>query len=610
MTIPLTLKTSYPENSVGCMCGGTIEWDSVTALFSSRNIDRISSALGSPFGARGIFDAAGEFLDTIFGSGFMCGGQCPDSFADGVAISNYVGPRVAITQLRTAVGSSWPSSISASLAPTLDEVQAASTTFVSCLCALGYSTILDKVGGYVVSTGWTGTTDGVLNMVEDVMGTAMDGTPGSGGFCNSGHCPEFLARSILMYTRLGEAALTTNYGSFTPVDSSLISKTDMDTVVRNYPHCICSYFGEESTGDIFPVLRRKFTGDLPSGSDGWVALIMETLRGVYRASGLCSSGACRSVVSTLNSIVDGFATAGGGSSYCNSQNERACLGTSCFPLDGGNRGGSCSTCYQVPSGAQLPPFVHFDDQVDRSAYWVTCFMEKECPPEGVRGYAISMTFVIQATVDTFDEATFRQSLANSLGPAGSDIEGAVTSGQISLQVSGGSINVDSTINLYSPTVADTVVSSVNAWSPSTASAALGVTISSVSQATQTILTFAPPAPPPGAGAEGIGDDTGAIPAWIWPVIGGVGGALLLSLLAACICLRRRRTRKKRSTSPNAVTDPSSAVAVTDGIPMAEPVATLPMGIPIRAKFCTNCGAELEGIFCSQCGAKNEPALVA
>ena len=154
MTIPLTLKTSYPENSVGCMCGGTIEWDSVPALFSSRNIDRISSALGSPFGARGIFDAAGEFLDTIFGSGFMCGGQCPDSFADGVAISNYVGPRVAITQLRTAVGSSWPSSISASLAPTLDEVQAASTTFVSCLCALGYSTILDKVGGYVVSTGW------------------------------------------------------------------------------------------------------------------------------------------------------------------------------------------------------------------------------------------------------------------------------------------------------------------------------------------------------------------------------------------------------------------------------------------------------------------------
>ena len=241
-------------------------------------------------------------------------------------------------------------------------------------------------------------------------------------------------------------------------------------------------------------------------------------------------------------------------------------------------------------------------------------MEMECPPEGVRGYAISMTFVIQATVDTFDEATFRQSLANSLGPAGSDIEGAVTSGQISLQVSGGSINVDSTINLYSPTVADTVVSSVNAWSPSTASAALGVTISSVSQATQTILTFAPPAPPPGPGADpygvGIGDDTGAIPAWIWPVIGGVGGALLLSLLAACICLRRRRTRKKRSTSPNAVTDPSRAVAVTDGIPMAEPVATLPMGIPIRAKFCTNCGAELEGIFCSQCGTKNEPTLVA
>ena len=41
-----------------------------------------------------------------------------------------------------------------------------------------------------------------LNMIEDVLGTVMNGTTGSGGFCDTGACPAMVGSMMNLFTNI------------------------------------------------------------------------------------------------------------------------------------------------------------------------------------------------------------------------------------------------------------------------------------------------------------------------------------------------------------------------------------------------------------------------
>ena len=49
-------------------------------------------------------------------------------------------------------------------------------------------------------------------------------------------------------------------------------------------------------------------------------------------------------------------------------------------------------------------------------------MDSDCPPDGVLGYQLTTTFTIEATVESFNRAAFKQSFALLLAPVGSDLD--------------------------------------------------------------------------------------------------------------------------------------------------------------------------------------------
>jgi len=271
VTLPAALKSSFPENSVSCMCWSHWEWDIMFDTFSTHFGTIFDFSLLSSTSALQWFTATGAIMDYIFGSTMLCGGACPMMMADGSAVFDYALPRVALPIARNQDTSGyWPSNLGAGMSddlyPTAEEAMDTGVSTAACLCVIGYGTIATKVGTYIgqanndgVGSAWTDTTAGIINMIEDTTQTVFDGTTASGGFCDSGHCPDMAGKTMSMFARLAHAGLTSSYGGeFTPMDTTFMSVAELQTFANQGPHCFCSYWMPESPGDVFAAIRAQF----------------------------------------------------------------------------------------------------------------------------------------------------------------------------------------------------------------------------------------------------------------------------------------------------------------------------------------------------------------
>ena len=230
------------------------------------------------------------------------------------------------------------------------------------------------------------------------------------------------------------------------------------------------------------------------------------------------------------------------------------------------------------------------------------------------------TFTIAATIDTFAESVFKTKLAALLAPAGSDFEGTVTPEQISLSVSGGSIQVEASVSVYSESVAADVISTVDGLTPAAASSSLGYTVTGVTKAEKITKAFSADdmeAESLAGGQEAGGVGGVGLPVIVGAAAGGGGLLLLVIFLVWRKRIRKGKAKAKAKTQANGKTDPASTTTtevpmpielpMAAAVPMAATVATTVPMASEKLKFCSNCGTKLKESesqkFCVQCGTK-------
>ena len=160
------------------------------------------------------------------------------------------------------------------------------------------------------------------------------------------------------------AAATNPYGSgsYVAVSDGVLTHQRLEQMFRYSPQCMCAYFEPDSTGNIFPLIRRKETewrtNGFPSGSAGEVAgALFDVQRQAVRATKSCKSGACRLVFDSLFEMAD--AAAGSpGSTYCTADNSVTCTSSSC-PIPDGSAGNTTygSGCTPCNAATQVQPQV-------------------------------------------------------------------------------------------------------------------------------------------------------------------------------------------------------------------------------------------------------------
>ena len=568
VTFPATATASYPVSSVGCMCGIDYAGMMNAVIPAGTSVSGLVNSLSEPFNAP-YFDLLKRILTFLFGPGAMCGGQCPQAFEDGQVIGWTIG-----------MHSAWPSLIqsqvstaSVSQLPSEAQVVEFSAHTVGCWCSINYATIVSKVQSYVVPiSAFPPTGDGQpLNMIEDMLGTVMNGTSGSGGFCDTGACPAMVATMMNLFTNISIAVATNPFDNYVAFSNGILTHQRLEQITKYSPPCLCAYFEPDSTGDIFPLIRRKETewreNGFPSEIGAAAAALFDVQRQAVRATKSCKSGACRIVFENVFEVVTAAAGSPGGDS-CTVTTSATCTSSNCpLPTDGVSYAAGCDACTVATTRQpQLFPFGHLPNAIDAYTYWSTCAMSVECPAEGVRGYILSNTFTMAGSVDTFNLAQFKQNYAELLAPAGSTKEGSVTAADISATVSGGSVVVAAEVIIYNLIVKSEVETTMGSLTTAQASTAFGVAVTDITPLEVTEMSFPPPAPPPGPGTGFGGDQTGdgdAFPMWAIAVIiaaGVVALILLVVIIVVSICCCCKKKKKKETPVMQGIPMPGQLAA--------------------------------------------------
>ena len=145
---------------------------------------------------------------------------------------------------------------------------------------------------------------------------------------------------------------------------------------------------------------------------------------------------------------------------------------------------------------------------------------------------VRLAFVLSGSVDTFDRDAFTKSLAALLG---------VEPSAIALEVSAASVRVRATVNAESAEDAADLMATVDALTPETASARLGVTVESLEDA---VACDSSRGGSKDCGGEVIptADEGDAMPV---EYIGGAAALVVVLCVCACLCRKRRRAQKKQ-----------------------------------------------------------------
>jgi len=253
---------------------------------------------------------------------------------------------------------------------------------------------------------------------------------------------------------------------------------------------------------------------------------------------------------------------------CSAANVATCMtpATSggCFPLDQVTATGPCAVCYEPARSAitQGPPMSFTNDkQIDRTAFWTSCFVATDCPPEGVSGYVVTTTFTVDATVESFDataQASFKANYADMLNGASADLAGTFTAADVTLAISSGSIAIQASVVALSPAVSTTVEATINSMDATTISSTLGVTVNAIAPASVATANYVPPAPPgmvaPGMVAvvstEEVQNAVGmAMGVLIGITVGSTALVILLIVLIVVLCCCCKKKAKTADITP-------------------------------------------------------------
>jgi hypothetical protein len=479
----------------------------------------------------------------VFSDGFLCSADCERSQRDAMIIGLTVGfhfawPSMAVKDLPAAAESQLP--------PT-SQIITAVNDMTSCICSLNYTMMISSVEPYIVGTSmWPSTTDGWLSTADTLSGAIMNGTSGSGGWCDTGACPAMVGRMLALGSKMMVVAAENQYGSETYISPGIITAARLDTLFESSPHCLCSYFAPEHTGDIFPLVRRKIA-EVDNGFASATAertFVFDTVLQVIRATKACVSGACRDVFSVIFDTVDAMAAnplapSGTSGPLCSRNDSALCTSATCATS------GACATCEAAVSvSPMLHPFMLLPTTAAaRDIYWVGCSVSVECPPPGVKGYTLTNEFTFAGDdVDGLDLANFKTKFATLLAPAGSKFEGVLSGDDISAQKRAGSVVVESSLSVNNRAVLAEVQSKMATMSNADATTAFGMQVEGISALTVGEQTFAPPSPPQSwsnddadDGSDADGKIAGLPAAAFWGIVAGGGAVLMVIVVLLCCC---------------------------------------------------------------------------
>ena len=147
------------------------------------------------------------------------------------------------------------------------------------------------------------------------------------------------------------------------------------------------------------------------------------------------------------------------------------------------------------------------------------------PPYG----AITLTVVVDATIDTFNQTAYIVGLAALLGN--------VPRSAIQLSVTAGSLVVRATVRVYSAAVNNPLMTRIYSITPAQLAAATGSSVLTISGVTATLLFPSPTQPPPPRVPEER--DGGAIWSSLWwlliLILPGIGVCILVGLWTRWLC---------------------------------------------------------------------------
>lgn len=200
-----------------------------------------------------------------------------------------------------------------------------------------------------------------------------------------------------------------------------------------------------------------------------------------QSSKYCGHDSCRAVVQVLKEHMASMLTTPETEGTCTAANVAKCRG--------GGTEEVCSTPVFGAKASQKFPlrFLDLSDAPkevstinDEFLYWEICSAVTECPLGSPQFFEITITFTIDATIETFDKSVFKNKLAEFLNTNAADAEDSVTAKDITLKVTAGSIKVDASIKAYTETVKGAIVKSLDAATTDALSTALGVKVLSKS----------------------------------------------------------------------------------------------------------------------------------
>ena len=341
-------------------------------------------------------------------------------------------------------------------------------------------------------------------------------------------------------------------------------------------------------------LGRAISGSTCSGgicatSAVAAAVLQPHIKNGIMGSKHCGRPSCRTLVKTLKEYIASMASTAEAAGTCTAANAAKCLpgadgliaGTSeeCskpafgakasqkFPLRWYNPNKIFGKTYSTTDDAQ------YKSMDENWMYWQACSMTEECPVDGPAAFIITITFVIDATVDTFDAAGFKTSLAAYLNQK---TNAGVAPRDIKLKITPGSINVEASIEVYSESVRTVVSNSLEAATPTELASALGVKVLSKTAPSSIALD-----------KSGNTLGGGVAPGVIGGVAGGVG---VFALLVVIVCIFKRRANGRccstKTSSQPKFTPKASALSPRDQptqlIAHVQPTATAVASVPQKA----------------------------
>ena len=451
-------------------------------------------------------------------------------------------------------------------------------SLTGCMCSVNLQTVNDTLYPKL-SYGLTGASSpyssGLRESLEIISNVTYSGV--SKAFCTS--CSSFFSKFLTMFTPAISLAISTPgaimSGRFTGQDGTLIAEdpplasegtftnAQLDTLFTNIMPCMCHHTNPASkardlltwwddTAQMLSAPKTDAQGQsmntlAPNGAKVLHPIIREAMLG----SAYCGNSSCREVMSVLKDFMFAMQTSGAGT--CSWAHASRCVG--------GGTDAVCLTPDFGPKSAQKFPLRWFNMEEmvysysshpelayldDRWLYWEACAATTECSDD-VTIYKISIMFTIDATIETFDAAAFKSKLAAFLNKDDATA-GLVSSNDISLEVTSGSIKVKATIETPLESVKDSVVLTLNNANTADLSKALGVTVleKSVVTVEESIKS--------GKGAAGSTVSPGILGAII------AGGAAFLALVIVIIAIVFWKIRKKKAKE----TDAKDVTIVVDG----------------------------------------------